>query len=286
MAETPVEQLLKTLMRSEGDFAQRLQEHLESQTFVGGKRVPVQPLPKLPQKAATEVHRVKASLYGAKPPIWRRLEIPSAIPLAQLHEVMQIAFGWHDFHLHSFERVCGEFGPVDEEDFAARKDETKAALGQVAATVKVKIVYTYDFGDDWRHDIVVEQIVQAEPGVSYPRCTGGRRSVPREDSGGIWAHDEDRGDDLPFDPNEVAEELTSLAQVLIPARPSHLACSTVIRPRRPTEQCRRFTAGPPAWSLQRRQVLAAAARVIAGQAGELIQQPPGGQRPDHRPHLV
>jgi hypothetical protein len=220
MAEKPVtslDQFLQMLMQSEGDFPQRLQQHLDSQTFIGGKRVPIQHLPELPKKAATEVHRVKVNLYGAKPPIWRRLEIPSAMPLAQLHEVMQIAFEWHDYHLHSFETACGEFGPVDEEDFPARKDETKAALGQVAATAQVKIVYTYDFGDDWRHDIVVEQIVQAEPGVSYPRCTGGRRLAPREDSGGIWAHNENRGDDLPFDPGEVTQELADLAQILISA---------------------------------------------------------------------
>jgi Plasmid pRiA4b ORF-3-like protein len=137
--------------------------------------------------------------------------------LSQLHEVMQIAFEWHGYHLHSFETVCGEFGPVDKEDFPARKDETRAALGQVAAAAQAKIVYTYDFGDDWRHDIVVEQIVQAEPGLSYPRCTAGRRSAPREDSGGIWAHNENCGDDLPFDPGDMTEELADLAQVLIPA---------------------------------------------------------------------
>jgi hypothetical protein len=47
-----------------------------------------------------------------------------------------------------------------------------------------------DFGDDWRHDIVVEKITLALPGVAYPRCTGGRGWAPVEDSGGIWAHNE------------------------------------------------------------------------------------------------
>jgi hypothetical protein len=218
MAEKPTpsfDQIVQMLMQSEGDFLQRLQQQWDSQTFVGGKRVPIQHLPKLPAKAAAEVHRVKVNLYGAKPPIWRRLEIPSAMPLDQLHEVMQIAFEWRDYHLHSFETPCGEFGPADDEDFPARKDETKAALAQVAAAVKAKIVYTYDFGDDWRHDIVVEQIIKAEPGVSYPRCTGGRGSAPHEDSGGIGTHNESRGDDLPFDPGEVTEDLAELARILI-----------------------------------------------------------------------
>ncbi len=52
------------------------------------------------------------------------------------------------------------------------------------------MVYSYDFGDDWRHDIVVEKIVPAEPGVAYPRCTGGRRDAPPEDCGGNWVFNE------------------------------------------------------------------------------------------------
>ncbi len=42
------------------------------------------------------MRRVKVSLYGAKPPVWRRLEIPSAMPLNLMHAVLQVAFDWHD----------------------------------------------------------------------------------------------------------------------------------------------------------------------------------------------
>ena len=58
------------------------------------------------------------------------------------------------------------------------------------AAEKAKVVYVYDFGDDWRHDIVVEKIAPAEPGVAYPRCTGGRREAPPENCGGISAFNE------------------------------------------------------------------------------------------------
>lgn len=54
---------------------------LRQQTYVGGKRVDIQELPRLPKGAATTVRRVKVSLYGGKPPVWRRLEIPSAMTL-------------------------------------------------------------------------------------------------------------------------------------------------------------------------------------------------------------
>jgi hypothetical protein len=88
----------------------------------------------------------------------------------------------------------------------------------VAATEKAKVVYVYDFGDDWRHDIVVEKIVPAEPGVAYPRCTGGRREAPPEDCGGIWAFNEfSAGLNNTFDAGEVTARLAGLAEVLVPA---------------------------------------------------------------------
>jgi hypothetical protein len=82
-------------------------------------------------------------------------------------------------------------------------------------------VYSYDFGDDWRHDLMVEKILPAEPGVAYPRCTAGRREAPPEDSGGIWAFNEQQADLTDtFDANEVNELLADLATVLIrPAEP-------------------------------------------------------------------
>ena len=59
-----------------------MQTRLKQQTLVGGKRVTRQELPELPQYAVTTVHRVKVSLYGAKPPVWRWLETaPAAMPL-------------------------------------------------------------------------------------------------------------------------------------------------------------------------------------------------------------
>jgi len=105
----------------------------------------------------------------------------------------------------------------DDDDWSERKDETTAALAQVAAAEKAKVVYVYDFGDDWRHDIVVEKIAPAEPGVAYPRCTGGRREAPPENCGGIWAFNEfSAGLNDTFDASEVTAQLAGLAEVLVP----------------------------------------------------------------------
>src|SRR5262249_9892724 len=55
---------------------------------------------------------------------------------------------------------------------------------------KSKIRYTYDFGDDWEHDILVEKVLARDEAASYPRCTGGRRAAPPEDCGGVWGYAE------------------------------------------------------------------------------------------------
>ena len=116
MPEEPMtlDELEQLVLRLTGNSVEALEQqllsHLKRDTFVGGKRVIRQELPELPKDAVTTVHRVKVSLYGAKPPVWRRLEIPSAMPLNLVHAVLQIAFDWHDHHLHAFETVCGQFG--------------------------------------------------------------------------------------------------------------------------------------------------------------------------------
>jgi hypothetical protein len=220
---TSADELARMLWQAEARAAdalmQQMLDQLARQTFVGGKRVEIQKLPRLPKRAATTVHRVKVSLHGAKPPVWRRIEIPSAMRLDLVHEVMQAAFDWDGYHLHAFETVCGEFGsPDDDDDWPDRKDEATAVLAQVAAAEKAKVVYAYDFGDDWRHDIAVEKIMPAEPGVAYPRCTGGRRAAPPEDCGGIWAFNEYQADlEDTFDAGQVTRRLAGLAEILIPA---------------------------------------------------------------------
>ncbi|MFI5897663.1 plasmid pRiA4b ORF-3 family protein [Actinoplanes sp. NPDC051513] len=155
-----------------------------------GRRTRPEKLPSKRGKAKgpASVYQLKVSLRGAKPPIWRRLEVPADITLAGLHITILAAFGWNGSHLHVFETAYGDFGNADPE--LGHRADGLVTLEQVASAVKERFRYTYDFGDDWEHEILVEKILTPDPSVAYPRCTGGKRAAPPDDCGGIWGYAE------------------------------------------------------------------------------------------------
>ncbi len=133
------------------------------------------------------VHKIKITLRDSRPPIWRRLEVPSGITLRELHDVIQAAFGWEDYHMWAFESGRDRYGIADR-DLGIRSAASKQ-LRQVAARTGDRLRYTYDFGDGWEHDILTENVTEPEPDTAYPRCVTGRRACPPEDCGGIWGYD-------------------------------------------------------------------------------------------------
>ena len=143
------------------------------------------------QEPAKTVYQLKVTLQDLDPPIWRRLLVPSTVPLAKLHKIIQRAMGWEDSHLHQFLVGKKIYGTVDPDDFGGGPktlSERSHTLEQVAFRAKMKLLYEYDFGDSWEHDIVLEKLLPPEPGVKYPRCIAGKRNGPPEDVGGIWGY--------------------------------------------------------------------------------------------------
>ncbi|SCF08922.1 pRiA4b ORF-3-like protein [Micromonospora viridifaciens] len=134
------------------------------------------------------IYQIKVGLRGARPPIWRRIEVPADISLARLHKLIQAAFDWHDYHLHVFETRYGSFGRPDAD--LGHRAASRVTLEQVAPAAGDKLSYTYDFGDNWEHDILVEKVLDRDASVPYPRCVGGRRAAPPEDCGGVWGYAE------------------------------------------------------------------------------------------------
>lgn len=136
-----------------------------------------------------EIYQLKVTLLDTSPPIWRRLLVPADLSLAQLHDVLQVAMGWQECHLHEFSAGGRHFGRPDPEDrfmgMPPVEDERRVRLSSVLRRIGGKIIYTYDFGDTWEHSIVLEKCLPAAPDMVYPVCIDGQLACPPEDCGGI-----------------------------------------------------------------------------------------------------
>jgi hypothetical protein len=136
--------------------------------------------------------QLKISLAEIEPEIWRRLHVPATITLAGLHDVIQTAFAWWDYHLHQYIIDGRHYGTPDaefEEELPPTIDERIVMLRDLVDAKE--IVYQYDFGDSWEHRIEMESVaVAADPAVAYPVCVGGARSAPHEDCGGVGGYNE------------------------------------------------------------------------------------------------
>jgi hypothetical protein len=186
--------------------------------------------------SSQDIYQIKVTLLGTRPPIWRRLHVPSSLTLAQLHDAVQTAMGWHGGHMHEFRSGQRYFSEPDPEYRSMGMDpaenERKVRLSDVLRKTGNKLIYTYDLGDSWEHAIVLEKQLPVDPIASYPVCTDGQLACPPDDCGGIPGfydlveavadpnheqHKELR-DWLGYDFDPMAFSIDSVNQMLLPAR--------------------------------------------------------------------
>lgn len=124
------------------------------------------------------------------PPVWRRLLVPEQFTFYQLHLVIQAAFEWDNYHLFQFSP--GSYGskpliaiPHPEWEADVR-DAEKVKLTEIFTTPGQKFVYIYDFGDDWFHQITLEEITPEK--LLKAGCLAGKGACPPEDCGGPWGY--------------------------------------------------------------------------------------------------
>ena len=139
--------------------------------------------------SAKEIYQIRLTLEGTTPPIWRRLLVPANLTLPQFHDVLQIAMGWQNCHLHQFSGGGAKYGQADPSEPGCLAemgwiDERKGRVSQLLPGAGAKAEYLYDFGDDWLHEIVVEQVLPVDPRRAYPVCLEGKGAGPPEDCGG------------------------------------------------------------------------------------------------------
>ncbi len=130
------------------------------------------------------LYQIKVTLQETDPPVWRRLLVRSDTTLLQMHRILQVAMGWKDYHLHEFRVGAVLFGESDPEADVRRISEKATFLADVLRDVDDRLVYEYDFGDSWEHDIHLEEITELDPDAMYPIVVAGARAGLPEDVGG------------------------------------------------------------------------------------------------------
>lgn len=139
-------------------------------------------------------YQLRIELRDFKPAIYRDVLVDPATPLPKLHKLIQSAMGWEDVHLHGFAV------PLKSERYyrvpASRRfekpeavnwgepahNEARFKLQDVMAAPKDKLLYLYDFGDDWEHVITLKAVVDTE--LALPSLLKAQQGCPPEDCGG------------------------------------------------------------------------------------------------------
>ena len=164
------------------------------------------------------VYQLMVAMKRSSPAIWRQVRLRADTDLSTLHVVMQEVWSWQDRHLHyfhapqpappptahaavhrgyrfhkyrvfrpaSYVEIEGGIEAWDEHE----EDEEGVTLDQLLRTVGERLVYAYDTGDDWEHEMVLEAIEPATRSNTreLPKCIAGQHATPPEDSGGMGYH--------------------------------------------------------------------------------------------------
>ncbi len=154
----------------------------------------------------SKLFRVRISIVGSDPEIWRLFDVDSSLTLDKVHEVIQRVIGWRNSHLHAFTDFDpydpphhrGEQGPKPRqwqtqhalENDAEGLSETEWTLGQVLSEGSGPLFYEYDFGDGWIHRLELIEVISAAVGQPMARAIAAERHGPLEDSGGISGYAE------------------------------------------------------------------------------------------------
>lgn len=133
---------------------------------------------------------LRLELTRISPMIWRRLMVPATITLPQLHRAIQGAMGWTNSHAHQFQINDQRYGEPDPHGGSTMIDERGIRLSSVLTDDVREFLYTYDFGDDWLHRVVVENVQEANPAWDGSLCVAGQRACPPEDVGGVPGYGE------------------------------------------------------------------------------------------------
>lgn len=136
-------------------------------------------------KAPVSIYQLRIELLYVEPAVWRRILVPGAIKLHQLHGALLWTMGWAGGHLHEFVIGHDHYGVPDPDyDTPPRVQREERVTLATALGAHQFFIYLYDFGDGWEHHVSVEKILPPHPGSKLPLCLDGANACPPEDVGG------------------------------------------------------------------------------------------------------
>lgn len=139
---------------------------------------------------------VRVNLLEVEPPVWREVQVDPELLLSDFHQVLQITMGWRGSHLHRFTEIGapdpnGMLGPPRTwtspasviEEIADLPDD-EITTGEALSPSSPGLLYEYDFGDGWTHQIELTERDEEVPSDTAAVLTGGAGACPPEDVGG------------------------------------------------------------------------------------------------------
>ena len=137
----------------------------------------------------------RIELPGTKPLVWRRFSLPADCAYFHLHCAIQDSFGWQNSHLHRFEIwengrreltfSLGRENKPSDDDYC----EIENGVLDLFRESISEFIYLYDFEDNWRHRVIIEDFAQAgikgTSGKMIAHRHGGEGHGPPEGCGGV-----------------------------------------------------------------------------------------------------
>ena len=96
--------------------------------------------------------QLKVRLLELSPMVWRRLLVPAAASMRELHGIIQVAMGWEGIHPFQFHPRAVRYGSPE-----LSMSSPEAILESFRLRTGSRFVYEYDLNLPWRHEIRVER---------------------------------------------------------------------------------------------------------------------------------
>ena len=116
--------------------------------------------------------------------VYRKLAIPSGISLDELADCILAAFNFSNDHLYEFiykndygikERVVHPYAESDDDLYTS-----ECIVGELPLYEGMEITFHFDFGDDWRFQVVVESIAAEDISFSEPKVIENHGKPPEQ----------------------------------------------------------------------------------------------------------